>query len=151
MVPIAYTLGRRRVSLLLVERANDDGSFTVANPGYKLESKANARDHFRTAARKTKEQRALGQAMATRLPRDLPCTITCTRFGKRSLDTRGNLEHAFKAVRDGIADVLVGVPRKVKRKGQTITVVVGDDSDPRITWDFLQERGDYAITVRVSR
>jgi hypothetical protein len=37
------------------------------------------------------------------------------------------------------------------RKGRETIVMRGNDSDPRITWVFKQERGDYAITVRVSR
>jgi hypothetical protein len=119
--------------------------------GYRLESKANARHHWRTAATVTEGQRDMGQRMGSMLPRALPCTVTLTRLGKGTLDEGGNLEHAFKAIRDGIADVLVGKPTTVMRKGRETIVMRGNDSDPRITWVFKQERGDYAIEARVNR
>lgn len=125
---------------------NADGSITVVHFA-KLESKANARDHWRTAAHKAKEHRALGFAMANAVEKYRPAApwvITLTRFGKRDLDD-DNLATAFKATRDGIADALVG--KLVMHRGKL--VMRGNDSDPRLTWQYKQERGDYAISVNV--
>lgn len=52
----------------------------------------------------------------------LPCVVRLTRLSPGTLDD-DNLRGALKAVRDGVADRL-GV----------------DDRDPRVTWEYAQER-----------
>jgi hypothetical protein len=97
-------------------------------------------------------QRQLGQRIARTLSAfPLPCTITLTRVSPGKLDTHDGLGMAFKAIVDGIADVLVGKAVTITRNGRKVTVVRGDDSDPRLTWQYRQERGEYAIKAEVTR
>lgn len=61
----------------------------------------------------------------------LPCTVTLVRIGPRTMDDDNNAG-ALKAVRDEVAKLL-GV----------------DDGDPRITWRYAQEVGEWAVRVEV--
>jgi hypothetical protein len=64
----------------------------------------------------------------------LPAVVTMTRISAGTLDD-DNLQPALKAIRDGIADAF-GVK----------------DNDPRIEWQYAQERGkprDYAVRIRI--
>ena len=110
-----------------------DGVASV--PGFRLESKANARDHWRSAAGKTARLVDLGQRMGRlmRVLRPSPegLTVTFTRVGPRLLDS-DNIASAFKAVRDGVA------------------TAYGVDDGPRgpITWVYEQIQGQYRIEAR---
>jgi hypothetical protein len=57
--------------------------------------------------------------------------VTLTRVGPRALDD-DNLAHAFKAVRDEVA-AFVGL----------------DDGSKRFTWAYRQERGLYAVRIKL--
>lgn len=94
----------------------------------RLKSTANLREHW---AKKHKRMKAHRQAAIIVQPHPLPCVVTIVRVGKRFLDT-DNLANAGKGLRDGIADRL-GV----------------DDADPRVTWKYEQQKGDYAAIVRI--
>ncbi len=99
----------------------------------KLVSEANTHDGLKAELRrKAAVKRAMHQVL-TSLPRVviLPCTVTMIRFGPKELDS-DNLDNAFKAVRDMIAE-WVGV----------------DDADKRYTWRFAQKSGK-AHKVRVT-
>lgn len=100
----------------------------------RIESLANARLHHFAKARKVKAQREHAGLMLLNRVDDLslPCAITLTRIAPREFDS-DNLRSAFKAVRDGIADVF-GVK----------------DNDPRIDWQYAQRKGapkQYAAEV----
>ena len=83
-------------------------------------SEANRRDHWAIKAKRAKRHRFVAHAMCRSVP--LPATVRLVRMSSRALDD-DNLRGALKAVRDGVADRL-GV----------------DDRDPRVTWQYDQER-----------
>ena len=62
----------------------------------------------------------------------VPCVVEIVRVGKGTLDD-DNLRAAGKSVRDGIADRL-GV----------------NDNDPRVTWKYGQQTGEYSVIVRIT-
>lgn len=92
-------------------------------------SEANRRDHWSTKAKRAKRHRTAARAMCPLVP--LPATVRLVRLSTRTLDD-DNLRGALKAVRDGCADRL-GV----------------DDRDPRVTWEYAQERGVPVGAVRI--
>lgn len=71
----------------------------------------------------------------------MPCVITLTRIAPRFLDFEDNLPSAFKWIKDEIGAQLF--PEKVviyirghgrvRNKGHA-------DSDPRVTWKYVQEK-----------
>lgn len=89
-----------------------------------LPSAANLREHHMARARRANSQRNGVQWELKRVPKlpDLPVVVQLTRIAGRFLDD-DNLAHAFKSVRDGVADAL-GIK----------------DNDPRVTWAYTQER-----------
>ena len=101
----------------------------------RLRSSANLREHWARRAERVAGERAVVRFMLSAQrdwkPDGGPCVVTLTRVAPRELDD-DNLAHAFKAIRDGVADAL-GV----------------DDRDPRVTWGYAQRRGPYAIVVEV--
>lgn len=92
-----------------------------------LKSSANLREHYFVRARRTAALRKLGYTLMmsanTPPPPPLPVVVRLVRIARRTLDD-DNLAHAFKPIRDGIADAY-----KVK------------DNDPRIRWEYAQEKG----------
>jgi len=102
----------------------------------KIVSVANIRMHWAVKARLTKGQRqkAFNALCAVGAPMPLPCTIVLTRVAPRGLDG-DNLQSAFKATRDGVADWL-GV----------------DAGDSRLDWQYRQRKGAakvYAVEIEV--
>ena len=94
---------------------------------------ANARWNWREKARRVKSMRRTARLVV--IPHALPVVVTLTRIAPRPMDD-DNLAHAFKAIRDGIADRLDV-----------------DDRDPRVQWRYGQERGEpnqYAIRIEIS-
>lgn len=88
-----------------------------------LPSAANLREHHMARSRRAKSHRSIAAVecqRAKRLP--MPLLVTLTRIAGRELDD-DNLAHAFKSVRDGVADAL-GIK----------------DNDPRVSWAYAQER-----------
>lgn len=108
-------------------------------------SEANARGHWTARAGRTKRHRtATALTLRSRVVGRLrpPCVVSLTRIAPRSLDD-DNLRGALKAVRDEVA-VWLGLP--TNRRGQA------DDSDPRVRWEYAQERGaprQYAVRVEI--
>ena len=94
-----------------------------------LSSAGNLREHWRTRAKRAKEQRLMGRLMASGsmrlffLQSEGLLFIRFVRVAPRPLDD-DNCAFAFKAVRDGVADAF-GV----------------SDNHPRIHWEYAQERG----------
>jgi len=94
-------------------------------------SLTNARLHWAVKAKRAKAERKAAVLVGRH---KVPCTVTMTRIAPRVLDD-DNLRGALKSTRDSIADRL-GV----------------DDRDPRVTWEYAQERGavgEYAVRVAV--
>lgn len=96
----------------------------------------NAREHWRTRAKRVHAERATSY-MTISLERDkpgLPVAVSLVRLSAGTLDD-DNLQGAFKAIRDGVADAY-GVP----------------DNDPRIQWRYSQEkcgRGEFGVRIEV--
>ncbi len=107
-----------------------------------LVSEANERGAWFSSARRTKEHRRLVRLTLRTRPRPpLPAVVTLVRVAPMPLDD-DNLARSLKAVRDEVACWLN--PKRDKR-GRNI----GDDRDPRITWQVGQERGAYAVKILV--
>lgn len=105
----------------------------------KTVSLANQREHWRTRAKRAKEERwnaamSFKSAVGRWRP-NLPAAVTMTRVSPGKLDD-DNLRGALKSIRDGIADVL-----KV------------DDGNELVNYHYLQEKspkpGYYSVKVRI--
>ena len=99
-------------------------------------SMANLRMHWAVKAKTVKSQRqkAFNALCGVGAPPALPVTIVMTRVAPRPLDG-DNLQAAFKAVRDGVADWL-GV----------------DDGDQRLDWQYCQRSAGvkvYRVEIEV--
>ena len=99
-------------------------------------SMANLRMHWAVKAKTVKSQRqkAFNALCGAGAPPALPVTIVMTRVAPRPLDG-DNLQAAFKAVRDGVADWL-GV----------------DDGDQRLDWQYCQRSAGvkvYQVEIEV--
>ncbi len=97
-------------------------------------SEANAREHWRRKAQRTKNQRDMCRMAVDQFAykREGRIIVLLTRLGKRFLDS-DNLQSSFKACRDGVADAL-GV----------------DDGSPLYTWQYAQEKSkDYGIRIEI--
>ncbi|QWP79213.1 hypothetical protein J5226_12850 [Lysobacter sp. K5869] len=106
---------------------------TVVTLPLRIESVLNKREHWRARHRRAKANRAAARYIPTP---PLPVTVVLCRIAPRRLDG-DNLQAAFKALRDGIAD-RYGIP----------------DNDPRIRWDYDQQRGkphEYAARITITR
>jgi hypothetical protein len=111
-------------------------AFEIPGP---LPSVSNLREHWATRARRTKKQRQIARLLAIQAvsfavvaeAQRHGAEITLRRYGKRILDS-GNLESAFKAVQDGVADAL-GI----------------DDGDPRLAWRYQQATTPSPVRVAV--
>jgi hypothetical protein len=98
----------------------------------KIDSVANLREHWRKRSARAKMQRAWARVLSP--PHELPCIVTLVRVAPRELDG-DNLQYAFKAVRDGVADRL-GIK----------------DNDPRVEWLYGQQKGPakhYETLIRI--
>lgn len=104
----------------------------------KTVSEANAREHWRIKHKRSKSQRVTAKMIiGEQLWKGryaLPLAISFARIGKKKLDS-DNLQGAFKAVRDGVADAL------------SI-----NDGDDRIVWNYTQEVGpSYAVRIKLEQ
>lgn len=86
----------------------------------RIVSVANLSEHWTVKSKRTKAHRMAAIVVPKH---ELPCRVTLLRVAPRTLDG-DNLQGAFKALRDGIADRL-GVA----------------DNDPRVTWQYQQAKG----------
>lgn len=96
----------------------------------------NAREHWRTRAARVKRERttACMAVMGMGDKPELPVVVRLVRQSSGTLDD-DNLQGAFKAIRDGVADAY-GVA----------------DNDPRMTWSYAQEkvkRGFYGVRIEL--
>lgn len=96
----------------------------------------NAREHFRVRAKRVRNERGTAHLSVKhkRGKPELPVVVTMVRLSAGSLDD-DNLQGAFKAIRDGVADAY-GVP----------------DNDPLIAWRYSQERckrGEFGVRIEV--
>lgn len=145
--PRATTASVRPVS------GSREGSADFARPGanavvefmvpIRTYSKLNQRIHWAARAKQAKAERTATWAAASEAcssPIALhfwwaaqrgSCVVILARISQRTLDD-DNLCGALKAVRDEVARLL-GV----------------DDRDPRVRWDYAQEKGKPSVRVRI--
>lgn len=107
--------------------------------GKPLPSAANLREHWRAKHSRVKRQRVMTRVLLHAHRQQLRALgwpavvgrmrVTLSRVAARSLDD-DNLAHAFKAIRDEIADFF-GL----------------DDGSPRWEWRYMQQRGEPAIDI----
>jgi len=108
----------------------------------RIRSEGNLHEHWRKKHARDKETQAMLAIWFknARLPEYLPCTVKFTRIAPRKIDD-DNLVFSLKFCRDCVADYLIpGLAR-----GQA-------DSDPRIKWEYAQEKGkpkEYALKVEI--
>lgn len=96
----------------------------------------NAREHWRKRAKRVKAERLTARLVLTphAKPDVFPVVVRMVRLSPGTLDS-DNLQGAAKAIRDGVADWL-GIP----------------DNDPRIDWQYGQERckrGWFGVRVEI--
>lgn len=109
----------------------------------KTVSEVNSSEHWSKKSARHRMQQFFIRAAFNKESQDIPfpCIVKMTRLGPRFLDD-DNLRSAFKWIRDEISECLIpekrsfyigtnGKPRRIK--GQA-------DSDPRITWEYDQEK-----------
>jgi hypothetical protein len=101
----------------------------------RTQTECNTNEHWRVRALRAKMQVEAVRLHLRGKRISLPCVVTLTRIAPGTLDAHDNLPSALKHVVDAIATEL-GVP----------------DNDPRITWQYAQEkrsrlRGHPARTV----
>ncbi len=107
-------------------------SFTFS---YRLKSEANLAEHWRTRYNRHRKERFFLTLALKNINCQLPCKIRLIRIAPRQCDF-DNLVSAFKNIRDVVADILIpGLPA-----GRA-------DGDPRISFDYAQEKGKSAVRI----
>ena len=107
-------------------------------------SEANTSEHWSVSSRRHK-----GQQLFTRLAyhqnvkeMKFPCVITLVRLSPKLLDCEENLPMAFKWIKDELGACIF--PDKVvaylSKKGSVVSNKGHADSDPRIKWEYSQEK-----------
>ncbi len=102
----------------------------------RIESTPNLRECWQARSKRAGSHRnsAYFALKAAKAPTQVPCVVTLTRIGPRTLDG-DNLQAGCKAARDGVA----------------LWLAV-DDGDKRIEWKYAQQkRGvkDYSLLVEI--
>lgn len=109
----------------------------------KLDSVANKREHWSKAYSRAKKQKQVIKMLflSEKPVISLPAHIKLTRVAPRSLDDHDNLRMAMKAVLDEICGLII--PGLAAGRA---------DSDPRLTFEYAQERGkpkEYALKIEI--
>lgn len=118
----------------------------------KTVSESNCSEHWTAKSKRHQQQqffiRCLFNKESNEIP--MPCEVTLTRISPRMLDAEENLPMAFKWIKDEIGACLF--PDKVvtyKKKGGKFVKNKGHaDSDPRVRWNFFQEKGK-SLCIRI--
>lgn len=109
----------------------------------RLVSEANSSEHWTKKSKRHKIQKFLVTSyLKTKVIPELPFCVTLTRFAPRPFDG-DNLQTAFKYVRDALSEYVTGC----NQAGMA-------DSDPRITWEYKQEKTtgkEHYITIEITK
>lgn len=107
-------------------------------------SEANCSQHWTVKSKRHKQQQFFVRALFNRQqnPISLPCCVKMIRLGSRLLDAEENLPMAFKWVKDEISACLIPEKRKFykDKKGKLREIKGRADDDPRIKWQYGQEK-----------
>lgn len=117
-------------------------------------SEANSSQHWSKKAKRHKQQQFFIRAAYEKYVKELklPCNVTMTRLAPRSLDD-DNLTTAFKYIRDEISECIFPEKRGryLDKKGNYRKIKGRADSDPRITWQYAQQKNPvYAVRIDIS-
>ena len=111
----------------------------------KTVSEGNRSEHWRVSGNRHRMQQAFVRLLFNGLksPVSLPCCVKMIRVGGRELDAEDNLRMALKWIKDEISVCLIPEKRTyyVDKKGKTREVKGRADDDPRIKWEYGQEKG----------
>jgi hypothetical protein len=108
----------------------------------KTVSEANCSEHWTISSKRHRQQQFFVRALFHGLDRDvsIPCKITLTRLNSRGLDD-DNLVSAFKFLRDEVSECIFPEKRMHYIKNGKARAIKGRaDSDPRIKWEYAQEK-----------
>ena len=108
----------------------------------KTVSEANSSEHWTVSSKRHRQQQFFVRALFHGLDKEIPmpCKIKLTRLNSRGLDD-DNLVSAFKFLRDEISECIFPEKRKhYMKKGKAISIKGRADSDPRIKWEYAQEK-----------
>lgn len=108
-------------------------------------SEANSSENRFIKARRHKKQQARLRLYLSHISKEIypiPCDIRWKRVGDALLDT-DNLIMAFKWLRDELSDIILGNVYSKPKPGKDPKRLYGrNDSDPRLHWDYCQDKGD---------
>lgn len=110
----------------------------------KTVSEANSSESWRNKHKRHQQQQFFVNLSYKENVKDvkLPCVITLTRLSPRLLDEEDNLPMAFKWIKDQLGACIF--PEKVvsylSKKGRIKQNKGHTDSDPRVTWQYKQEK-----------
>lgn len=80
----------------------------------------------------------------------LPCLVTFVRVGPKEMDEEDNLRMAFKWIKDQVGACLFPEKAVIYRtkKGQIKENKGHADSDPRVKWQYRQEKAT-RLSIRI--
>ncbi len=114
------------------------------------ETNAYENPHMKT--RRHKQQQFFIRQLFNREVRELPlpCRVTFVRLGPKEMDEEDNLRMSFKWIKDQVGACIF--PEKsmiyVTKKGQVRENRGHADSDPRIKWNYRQEKAT-RLSIRI--
>lgn len=119
----------------------------------KTVSEANMSEHWSAKSKRRRQQQFLIRCLFRHdaTPITLPCTVKMTRIGIRECDS-DNLVSAFKGIRDEISEYLIPESQGhyINKKGKMVKIKGRADSDPRINWEYAQEKGkSYGVRIEI--
>ncbi len=110
----------------------------------KTVSEANRSEHWTVSSRRHRQQQFFVRMLFNQETREIPipCKITLTRLSSRDLDAKDNLPMSFKWISDEISECIFPEKQKayVTDKGKLRPIKGRLDDDPRLHWEFHQEK-----------
>ena len=108
----------------------------------KTVSEANSSEHWTVSSKRHRQQQFFVRALFHGLkdPVPVPCTVKLTRLNSRALDD-DNLISSMKWIRDEVSECVFPEKRtSYVKNGRIITIKGRADCDPRIKWEYAQEK-----------
>ena len=112
----------------------------------------NAYENPHVKTRRHKQQQFFIRQLFNREARELPlpCLVTFVRLGPKQMDAEDNLRMAFKWIKDQVGACIF--PEKsviyITKQGKVRENMGHADSDPRIKWQYRQEKST-RLSVRI--
>lgn len=120
----------------------------------KTVSESNSSEHWTKKAKRHKQQQFFVRLSFSKVVKEVkfPCIVKLTRLSSRILDD-DNLRGCFKWIRDEISECIFPEKRGnfVKKNGKIVQIKGRADSDPRINWEYAQEKAKkQAVRIELS-